>query len=78
MFYFSQEALNYTAATSFCRKQNASLVHVISEERTSGLAKLLSPDIPHFVGLSRNGREKIWKNEFGSRNILYHFYKKFM
>ncbi|XP_070168703.1 uncharacterized protein [Polyergus mexicanus] len=66
MFIFSSESLNYTQAQSFCRKRNASLAHIISEERTEGLAKFVSQNHPSFVGLSNNNnKERIWKNEFG-------------
>ncbi|XP_072760779.1 uncharacterized protein [Anoplolepis gracilipes] len=65
MFIFSSESLNYTQAQSFCQKRNASLAHVISEERTEGLARFLLQNHPNFVGLSNNDKERIWKNEFG-------------
>lgn len=71
MFVFSSEELNYTQANSFCQEQNASLAHVISEERTDGLAKFVSPNIPSFVGLSNNDKEKIWKNAFGNFAIFF-------
>ncbi|XP_011696132.1 PREDICTED: uncharacterized protein LOC105454888 [Wasmannia auropunctata] len=64
MFMFSSESLNYTEARSFCQKRNASLAHVISEERTENLGKLVSQNISRFVGLSSESRERIWKNEF--------------
>lgn len=70
MFVFSSESLNYTQAQSFCRKRNASLAHVISEERTEGLARFVSQNRPSFVGLSKNDKEGIWKNEFGNRNFF--------
>ncbi|XP_020286919.1 C-type lectin domain family 4 member E [Pseudomyrmex gracilis] len=65
VFVLSSERLNYTQARDFCRDQNASLAHVISEERTEGLGKFVSRDLPSFVGLSNNDKERIWKNEFG-------------
>jgi len=68
MFLFSSESLNYTQARSFCHKWNASLAHVISEERTEGLGKLVSQNVSSFVGLSSSNEERIWKNEFGIRN----------
>ncbi|EZA61496.1 hypothetical protein DMN91_004338 [Ooceraea biroi] len=64
MFLFSSESLNYTQARSFCHKWNASLAHVISEERTEGLGKFVSQNVSSFVGLSSSVKEKIWKNEF--------------
>lgn len=66
VFLLSSEGLNYTEARSFCQKRNASLAHVISEERTEGLSKFVSQNLPRYVGLSsgENG-ERIWKNEFG-------------
>lgn len=70
MFVFSSESLNYTQAQSFCRKRNASLAHVISEERTEALARFVSQNRPSFVGLSKNDKEGIWKNEFGNRNFF--------
>ncbi|KYM96008.1 Lithostathine [Cyphomyrmex costatus] len=65
MFIFSSEVLNYTEARSFCQKRNASLAHIISEERTEGLGKLMSQNLSRFVGLSSKRNERIWKNEFG-------------
>jgi hypothetical protein len=68
MFLFSSESLNYTQARNSCHKWNASLAHVISEERTEGLGKLVSQNVSSFVGLSSSNEERIWKNEFGIRN----------
>ncbi|KYM82961.1 hypothetical protein ALC53_06673 [Atta colombica] len=65
MFLFSSEILNYTEARNFCQKRNASLAHVISEERTEGLGKLMSQNFSRFIGLSSERNERIWKNEFG-------------
>ncbi|XP_012218290.1 uncharacterized protein [Linepithema humile] len=65
LFVLSSERLNYTQARNFCQERNASLTHVISEERTEGLGKLISQNFPSFVGLSNKDKEKIWKNEFG-------------
>ncbi|XP_011876607.1 PREDICTED: uncharacterized protein LOC105566856 [Vollenhovia emeryi] len=66
IFVLSAESLNYTEARSFCQKQNASLAHVISEERTEGLGKFVSQNPPRFVGLSSGeNRQRIWRNEFG-------------
>ncbi|KYQ55748.1 C-type lectin domain family 4 member F [Trachymyrmex zeteki] len=65
IFLFSSEVLNYTEARSFCQKRNASLAHVISEERTEGLGKLMPQNFSRFVGLSSERNERIWKNEFG-------------
>lgn len=74
IFVFSTEKLNYLEARSFCHKRNASLAHVISEERTEGLGKLVSQNLPRFVGLSSGeNRERVWKNEFGNSLIeMYH------
>ncbi|XP_011346651.1 uncharacterized protein LOC105284668 [Ooceraea biroi] len=75
MFLFSSESLNYTQARSFCHKWNASLAHVISEERTEGLGKFVSQNVSSFVGLSSSVKEKIWKNEFSTCNLcVYRFY----
>ncbi|XP_032670449.1 uncharacterized protein LOC116843800 [Odontomachus brunneus] len=65
IFLFSSESLNYTQARTFCREKNATLAHVISEERTEGLAKFVSSTLPRYVGLSNNDKERIWKNDFG-------------
>ncbi|EFN78463.1 hypothetical protein EAI_13335 [Harpegnathos saltator] len=73
IFLFSSENLNYTQARTFCRGKNASLAHIISEERTEGLAKFVSPTTPRFVGLSNNDGERIWKNVFGIRYFLFIF-----
>ncbi|XP_015436509.1 PREDICTED: uncharacterized protein LOC107191881 [Dufourea novaeangliae] len=64
VFVFSSNNVNYSQAQNSCQKINSSLAHIISEERTSGLAKYISQNTPTFVGLSNNDREKIWKNEF--------------
>lgn len=70
IFMLSSESLNYTEARSFCQKRNASLAHVISEERTEGLAKFVSENLPRFVGLSSGeNKERIWKNEFGNSRL---------
>ncbi|XP_029169056.1 uncharacterized protein LOC114939009 [Nylanderia fulva] len=73
MFVFSSTSLNYTEAQSFCRKRNASLAHVISEERTEGLARFVSQNRPSFVGLSNNDKEGIWKNEFGEALSCFNY-----
>ncbi|XP_014486713.1 PREDICTED: C-type lectin domain family 4 member E [Dinoponera quadriceps] len=65
VFLFSSDHLNYTQARTFCRERKASLAHVISEERTEGLARFVSPSTPRYVGLSNIDSERIWKNEFG-------------
>ncbi|KAK2587591.1 hypothetical protein KPH14_003719 [Odynerus spinipes] len=65
IFILSSNNLNYTQAETFCRKLNGSLAHVISEERTNGLAKFTSHKIPRYIGLSNNDDERIWKNAFG-------------
>lgn len=71
IFLFSSEVLNYTEARSFCQKRNASLAHVISEERTEGLGKLMPQNFSRFVGLSSERNERIWKNEFGNLLPLF-------
>lgn len=76
MFVFSLERFNYTQARNFCRNQNASLAHVISEERTEGLGKFVSRDLPSFVGLSNNDKERIWKNEFGKVRENFDFFTR--
>ena len=65
IFVFSSDNLNYSQAQTACQKINASLAHIISEERTNGVAKYILPNTPTFVGLSNRNDEKIWKNEFG-------------
>ncbi|XP_053975358.1 uncharacterized protein LOC128874553 [Hylaeus volcanicus] len=64
VFVFSSNNLNYSQAQISCQKMNASLAHVISEERTNGLARHISENAPTFVGLSNRDHENIWKNEF--------------
>lgn len=64
MFAFSSNNLNYSQAQGACQKMNASLAHIISEERTNGLAKYISLDRPAYVGLSKRDNEKFWTNEF--------------
>lgn len=76
IFAFSSNNLNYSQAQISCQKINALLAHIISEERTNGLAKYISLDTPTFVGLSNYNNEKIWENEFGILLIIfYKFYK---
>ncbi|XP_029033340.2 uncharacterized protein LOC114871515 [Osmia bicornis bicornis] len=65
VFVFSNNNLNYSQAQAACQKMNASLAHVISEERTNGFAKYISQNTPTFVGLSNHDRKSLWKNEFG-------------
>lgn len=72
IFVFSSNNLNYSQAQISCQKINASLAHIISEERTNGLAKYISLDTPTFVGLSNYNDEKIWKNEFGILLIIFY------
>ncbi|XP_074115056.1 uncharacterized protein LOC141537772 [Cotesia typhae] len=66
VFIISEESKNYTEAKSICEEVNGKLAHVISEERTEGLAKFISHSTPVFVGLSnrRSSRDRFWKNEF--------------
>ncbi|XP_031842274.1 uncharacterized protein LOC116431241 isoform X1 [Nomia melanderi] len=64
VFVFSRNYLNYSQAQISCQKMNSSLAHIISDERTDGLAKYISQNTPTFVGLSNRDHEKIWKNEF--------------
>ncbi|XP_076171648.1 C-type lectin domain family 6 member A isoform X1 [Ptiloglossa arizonensis] len=64
VFVFSSNNLNYSQAQISCQKMNASVAHIISEERTNGLAKYISQNTPTFVGLGNRDRENIWKNEF--------------
>ncbi|XP_076290562.1 CD209 antigen-like protein C [Lasioglossum baleicum] len=65
VFVISNNHLNYSQAQGSCQKMNSTLAHIISEERTEGLAKYISENTSIFVGLSNRGHEKIWKNEFG-------------
>ncbi|XP_053998851.1 uncharacterized protein LOC128887214 isoform X2 [Hylaeus anthracinus] len=69
IFVFSSNNLNYSQAQISCQKMNASLAHVISEERTNGLARYISENAPTFVGLSNRDHENIWKNEFDRRRM---------
>ncbi|KAG7211815.1 hypothetical protein KM043_011046 [Ampulex compressa] len=64
VFLFMSKSLNFTQARAVCQKANASLAHIISEERTDGLAKYIPRNMPTFVGLSNRDEERIWKNEF--------------
>ncbi|XP_076647799.1 C-type lectin domain family 6 member A [Halictus rubicundus] len=64
VFVISNNYLNYSQAQRSCQKINSTLAHIISEERTGGLAKYISENTPTFVGLSNRDHEKIWKNEF--------------
>ncbi|CAD1474925.1 unnamed protein product, partial [Heterotrigona itama] len=52
IFVFSSDNLNYSQAQTACQKINASLAHIISEERTNGVAKYILPNTPTFIGLS--------------------------
>ncbi|XP_017765194.1 PREDICTED: uncharacterized protein LOC108554428 isoform X2 [Eufriesea mexicana] len=71
IFVYSNINLNYSQAQTACQKINASLAHIISEERTNGLAKHISLNTPTFVGLSTRNNEKIWQNEFGTQLQFY-------
>lgn len=73
IFAFSSNNLNYSQAQISCQKINASLAHIISEERTNGLAKYISLDTPTFVGLSNYNNEKIWENEFGESLSCFNY-----
>ncbi|XP_076675715.1 uncharacterized protein LOC143372917 [Andrena cerasifolii] len=64
VFIFSSNNLNYSQAQISCQKFNASLAHIISEERTNGLAKYISQNTPTLVGLSNRDHKSSWKNEF--------------
>ncbi|XP_012283231.1 uncharacterized protein LOC105701235 isoform X2 [Orussus abietinus] len=64
IFLLSMNKKNYTKARESCQKLNGSLAHVVSEERTEGLAKLISESLTFFVGLSNRDKERIWTNEF--------------
>ncbi|XP_078045983.1 uncharacterized protein LOC144474703 isoform X2 [Augochlora pura] len=64
IFVISNNYLNYSQAEISCQKINSTLAHIISEERTEGLAKYISENTPTFVGLSSRDHEKIWKNQF--------------
>ncbi|XP_076397700.1 C-type lectin domain family 6 member A isoform X2 [Megachile rotundata] len=64
MFIFSHNNLNFSQAQAACQKMNASLAHIISEERTHGLAKYISQNAPTFVGLSNRNGNSVWQNEF--------------
>ncbi|CAL7935721.1 unnamed protein product [Xylocopa violacea] len=73
MFVFSNNRLNYSQARTACQKMNASLAHIISEERTNGLAKYIALTTPAFVGLSNRNHEKSWKNEFDEPLFCFNF-----
>ncbi|KOC62981.1 CD209 antigen-like protein D [Habropoda laboriosa] len=73
VFVFSSNNLNYSQAQTACQKFNASLAHIISEERTNGLAKYISLNTPTFVGLSNRNNEKLWKNEFGEPLFCFNY-----
>lgn len=67
LFLFFEEPFNFPAAQLVCGKLNATLAHVISEERTEGLMRIIG-NVPTFVGLSSQGEKRSWKNEFGMIN----------
>ncbi|XP_017885435.1 uncharacterized protein LOC108628194 isoform X2 [Ceratina calcarata] len=73
MFVFSSNNLNYSQAQNACQKMNASLAHIISEERTNGLAKYISLNIPAFVGLSKRDNDKFWTNEFNETLSCFNY-----
>ncbi|KAF3426297.1 hypothetical protein E2986_13347 [Frieseomelitta varia] len=73
IFVFSSNNLNYSQAQTACQKINASLAHIISEERTNGVAKYILPNTPTFVGLSNRNDEKIWQNEFGESLSCFNY-----
>ncbi|XP_068969179.1 uncharacterized protein [Bombus flavifrons] len=73
IFVFSSDNLNYSQARITCQKINASLAHIISEERTNGLAKYISPNTPTFVGLSNRGNGKFWMNEFDEPLLCFNY-----
>ncbi|XP_057341112.1 uncharacterized protein LOC130678140 [Microplitis mediator] len=67
VFVISEESKSYREAQKSCEDINGKLAHIVSEERTQGLAKFISNnDTPVFVGLSnrRSSKEHLWKNEF--------------
>ncbi|CAD6233839.1 GSCOCG00007334001-RA-CDS [Cotesia congregata] len=66
VFIISEESKNYTDAKKTCEEVNGKLAHIISEERTEGLAKFITHNTPVFVGLSnrRSSKDRFWKNEF--------------
>ena len=72
LFMFFEDRLNFTDARLSCQKLNGTLAHVVSEERTEGLANFVG-NTPTYVGLSSQGEKRIWKNEFGikKKNIFY-------
>ncbi|XP_043479496.1 uncharacterized protein LOC122509455 [Leptopilina heterotoma] len=63
LFLFFEEPFNFAAARLTCGNLNSTLAHVISEERTEGLTKIIG-NVPTFVGLSSQDRKRTWKNEF--------------
>ncbi|XP_076636920.1 lithostathine isoform X2 [Colletes latitarsis] len=64
VFLFSSDDLSYSQAQISCQKMNASIAHIISEQRTNELAKYILQNTPTFVGLSNRDHENVWKNEF--------------
>ncbi|XP_033215589.1 lithostathine-1 [Belonocnema kinseyi] len=62
LFMFFEDRLNFTDARLSCQNLNGTLAHVISEERTEGLAKFIG-NSPTYVGLSSQGEKRNWKNE---------------
>ncbi|XP_076249006.1 C-type lectin domain family 4 member E [Calliopsis andreniformis] len=73
IFVFSSHSLNYSQAQITCLKMNATLAHIISEERTNGLAKYISQNTPTFVGLSNRDEENIWKNAFDEPLLCFKY-----
>ncbi|XP_043262208.1 uncharacterized protein LOC122403005 isoform X2 [Colletes gigas] len=65
VFLFSNNDLSYSQAQISCQKMNASIAHIISEQRTNELAKYILQNTSTFIGLSNRDHENIWKNEFG-------------
>ncbi|XP_034950002.1 uncharacterized protein [Chelonus insularis] len=63
LFIFSKVRKNFTEAQQTCKNMHGTLAHIVSEERTQGLAKFINS--PTFIGLNNRGKEQIWKNEFG-------------
>ncbi|XP_014205630.1 uncharacterized protein LOC106637377 [Copidosoma floridanum] len=64
LFTIFPDRLNFTEARDSCRKIHGSLADVSNEARSRGLASMVNESIA-YVGLSNEGNQRLWKNEFG-------------
>ncbi|XP_046426792.1 uncharacterized protein LOC124182960 [Neodiprion fabricii] len=65
VFRLADTPSNYSTAREKCAAWGGKLAHVVSAVRTDLLATLMTGNISRaFVGLSSQGKERLWKNEF--------------